>query len=81
METTTTLGQRLRTAREQAGWSQHELAERAVAARPDVPGLFKTSISRWERDELVPSALQLGALAVALGWSSEEVQAATGAAA
>jgi transcriptional regulator with XRE-family HTH domain len=76
-----TLGQRLREAREALGWSQNQLAQAASAARPEVSGLFKTSISRWERDELVPSALQLGAIASVLNWSPEEVQAAVGAAA
>lgn len=60
------LGQRLKTLREDRGWSQNELARRA--------GVHGVSISRWERGERTEITLsQFVKLADALGVSLDDL--------
>ncbi len=56
-------GKRLRTLREERGWSQEEFADRA--------GLHRTYVSAVERGVRNPTLSVLGRLAEALGVSIE----------
>jgi len=60
-----TIGKRLRSLREQAGWSQQELARRS--------GFSNTHISTVESDRSIPSPRYLGAMAQALGVSLDAI--------
>jgi transcriptional regulator with XRE-family HTH domain len=55
----TTLGGQIRAFREHQGFVQAELAIRV--------GCSAVLISRWERDEILPTTTELSALAEALG--------------
>jgi Zn-dependent peptidase ImmA (M78 family)/DNA-binding XRE family transcriptional regulator len=57
------IGERIKTAREAAGWNQRQLAEKA--------GISAMAISKYERDESVPSSKVLLAVAQALGLRTE----------
>ncbi len=63
MITTTSLGPRLRQARELAGYSQQEAA--------DVLGVAREVISYWENDHRVPGLAQVRRLAEAFGVSAD----------
>lgn len=58
-------GNYLRAARELAGWTQADLAERVSVST--------TTVSNWEREESVPNADQVNALVLALRLSAEEL--------
>jgi transcriptional regulator with XRE-family HTH domain len=66
---------RLRNGR---GWSQLRLAETLCQVSGRVT-VGRHEVSRWERGERVPGPFWLDALAVALGASLEELEAAVGA--
>jgi transcriptional regulator with XRE-family HTH domain len=51
METTTSMGERIRAAREAAGLSQDQLAE--------LTGMSKTTVSNWERGVMNPRVREL----------------------
>jgi DNA-binding transcriptional regulator YiaG len=61
------MGARLKVAREKAGWSQRELAQRL--------GVELDSIAAWERDDREPRAnrimMRCGVLGVTLKWLLE----------
>ena len=57
------LGERIKTAREAAGWNQRQLAEKA--------GISAMAISKYERGQSVPSSRVLLFLAGALGLRTE----------
>lgn len=62
----TTLGQRIRAAREEAGLTQEDVA-RAINVTAQTP-------SRWERDRNVPYPRQLRVLAELFGKSADHFQ-------
>lgn len=68
--TGTSFGARLRCARENAGMTQEQLAERA--------GVHRVDVSRYENDKIVPSLEAAWALADALGVKLEELRGARG---
>ena len=55
----------LKQARKEAGVSQKELAERLQ--------VYQKDISRWENNELTPSALTLAKICKELGASADEI--------
>ena len=63
MDATTGIGERLRQAREWAGYSQQEVTE--------VTGIAREVISYWENERRVPGVSHLGRLAVVYGTTIE----------
>lgn len=59
------LGANLRKARKAANIKQSELAERI--------GVYQKDISRWENDEMTPSAATLAKICAALNASADEI--------
>lgn len=59
------IGCRIETARQRRGWSQTRLAGEV--------GVQQSRVSRWERDEGLPTVPQIVALAHALGSSVDEL--------
>jgi len=70
-----TLGQRIRKAREKAGFTQGELA--AMMGYPY--GRGSTTIGSWERDRTEPSRKCVAQLAKCLGVASAELEGFTAA--
>lgn len=70
------VGAYMATLRQRRGLSQAEVAQRARARRPAVPGVVQTTISKWERGVYIPDAEQLEAWLVALDATPEERLAA-----
>ena len=56
------IGRRIARARQQRGWSQHELARRT-----GIPKITSQQISRWERGKHMPTSENFEALERALG--------------
>ena len=54
-----TLGERIRSFRENLGWSTHELADKT--------GVAQSTISTWELDQITPRGRNLIKVAKALG--------------
>lgn len=59
------LGENIKKARKTAGVTQSELAERLQ--------VYQKDISRWERNELTPSAITLAKICKALNASADEI--------
>ena len=59
------LGENIKKARKGAGVTQKELAERLK--------VYQKDISRWETNELTPSALTLAAICRELGASADTI--------
>lgn len=59
------LGENIKTARKTAGVTQKELAERLQ--------VYQKDISRWENNELVPSAINLARICRELNASADEI--------
>lgn len=59
------LGENIKKARKTAGVTQSELAERLQ--------VYQKDISRWERNELTPSATTLAKICKALNASADEI--------
>lgn len=59
------LGVNIRKARKEAGVTQKELAERLQ--------VYQKDISRWENNELVPSALTLARICSELNASADQI--------
>lgn len=59
------LGENIKKARKTAGVTQSELAERLQ--------VYQKDISRWERNELTPSAITLAKICKALNASADEM--------
>lgn len=59
------LGENIRKARKAAGVTQKELAERLQ--------VYQKDISRWENNELTPSAINLARICRALKASADEI--------
>ena len=59
------LGSRIRQARDRAGLTQEQLAERI--------GVSRTAIARYESGEIEPKLHNLAAIALALGVSCDEL--------
>jgi transcriptional regulator with XRE-family HTH domain len=59
------IGENLKRARKAAGVTQVELAERLQ--------VYQKDISRWENNELTPSAATLGKICRELGASADEI--------
>lgn len=59
------LGENLQKARKAAAVTQKELAEHL--------GVYQKDISRWERNELTPSAVTLGKICTYLHASADEI--------
>lgn len=59
------LGENIKKARKAAGVTQKELAERLQ--------VYQKDISRWENNELTPSAIYLGKICRELNASADEI--------
>lgn len=59
------LGENIKKARKAAGVTQKELAERLQ--------VYQKDISRWENNELVPSAINLAKICRELNASADEI--------
>lgn len=59
------LGENIKKARKTAGVTQKELAERLQ--------VYQKDISRWENNELVPSAINLARICRELSASADEI--------
>lgn len=59
------LGENIKKARKTAGVTQKELAERLQ--------VYQKDISRWENNELVPSAINLARICRELNASADEI--------
>ncbi|NCB92879.1 MAG: XRE family transcriptional regulator [Clostridia bacterium] len=59
------LGENIKKARKGAGITQKELAERMK--------VYQKDISRWENNELTPSALTLAAICRVLNASADQI--------
>lgn len=59
------LGENIKKARKAAGVTQKELAERLQ--------VYQKDISRWENNELTPSAINLGKICRELKASADEI--------
>lgn len=74
-----TIGALLARVRSEQGVTQLRLAERLCASSGQAT-VTRNEISRWEREERIPSGYWLGWLAVALGVPLAELERAAGAA-
>ncbi len=59
------IGQNIKKARKAAGVTQKELAERLE--------VYQKDISRWENDELIPSAINLAKICRELHASADDI--------
>ena len=59
------LGENLKKARKAAGVTQKELAERLQ--------VYQKDISRWENNELTPSAIYMSKICIELNASADEI--------
>lgn len=59
------LGENLRKARTEAGYTQKELA--------DAIGVYQKDISRWENGQLTPSAITLAKICKELRTSADKI--------